>query len=89
MAGGVAEQRKGAAVAAGRSEISMASAAWETEHGWSRRLVSISHGGIGRVFTNCDEPPAKLELEGSRLRLDPAGLTRLPDQEPVHWIIRG
>ncbi len=41
------------------------------------------------MFTNCDEPPAKLELEGSRLRLDPADLTRLPDQEPVHWIIRG
>jgi|HubBroStandDraft_6_1064221.scaffolds.fasta_scaffold270098_2 hypothetical protein len=67
----------------------MASAAWETEHGVESETCLVFAWRYWTGVTNCDEPPAKLELEGSCLRLDPADLTRLPDQKSVHWSIRG
>jgi hypothetical protein len=43
----------------------MASAAWETEHGVESETCLVFAWRYWTGVTNCDEPPAKLELEGA------------------------
>lgn len=60
---------------------------WETEHAVE---TDASLDFAWRYWTdiaNWDDPPAKFELDGP-FAVGSTGLTRLPDQEPIRWIIR-
>jgi hypothetical protein len=65
----------------------MAKAAWETEHAVE---TDASPDFAWRYWTdvgNWDDPPARFEFDGP-FAVGSRGLTRLPGQEPIHWIIR-
>lgn len=65
----------------------MATIPWEITHSAE---TSASPAFAWRYWTNIanwDDPPAKFALEGP-FATGSRGVTRLPGQEPLHWIIR-
>jgi hypothetical protein len=65
----------------------MANAAWETMH---EEETEASRDFGWRYWTdvaNWDDSPARVELDGP-FAVGSRGLTRLPGQEPIGWIIR-
>jgi hypothetical protein len=65
----------------------MANAAWETMH---EEETEASRDFAWRYWTdvaNWDDSPARFELDGP-FAVGSRGLTRLPGQEPIGWIIR-
>jgi hypothetical protein len=61
--------------------------AWEAEHS---EEADASPDFAWRYWTNVanwDDPPAQFELDGP-FAVGARGLTRIPGQEPIHWIIR-
>lgn len=65
----------------------MATASWEITHSVEANASPALAWEYWTDIANWNDPPAKFELNepfstGSR------GLTRLPGQEPLHWLIR-
>ena len=65
----------------------MAKLAWETEHAVETDAGPDFAWRYWTDIANWDDPPAKFELDGP-FAVGSHGLTRLPGQEPIHWIIR-
>ena len=65
----------------------MAKAAWETEHAVETDASPDFAWRYWTDVTNWDDPPARFEFDGP-FAVGSRGLTRLPGQEPIHWIIR-
>jgi Polyketide cyclase / dehydrase and lipid transport len=65
----------------------LAKAAWETEHAVETDASPDFAWSYWTDVANWDDPPARFEFDGP-FAPGARGLTRLPGQEPIQWIIR-
>jgi Polyketide cyclase / dehydrase and lipid transport len=65
----------------------MATVPWEITHSVETNASPAFAWHYWTNIANWDDPPAKFELEG-RFAAGSRGITRLPGQEPLHWLIR-
>jgi hypothetical protein len=61
--------------------------AWEMTHAVETNASPAFAWNYWTDVANWDDPPAKFELEGP-FASGSRGTTRLPGQEPLHWLIR-
>jgi hypothetical protein len=61
--------------------------AWEMTHAVETNASPAFAWNYWTDVANWDDPPAKFELEGPFAN-GSRGTTRLPGQEPLHWLIR-
>jgi hypothetical protein len=64
-----------------------ANAAWESVHAEEADASPDFAWRYWSNVANWDDPPAQFELDGP-FAVGARGLTRIPGQEPIHWIIR-
>jgi hypothetical protein len=65
----------------------MGDVAWEMTHSVETDARADFAWKYWTDITNWDDPPAEFELAGPFVA-GSRGLTRIPGQEPVHWLIR-
>ena len=65
----------------------MATIPWETTHSVETNAGPAFAWHYWTNIANWDDPPAKFELDGPFVT-GSRGVTRLPGQEPLHWLIR-
>jgi hypothetical protein len=65
----------------------MATVAWEITHSVETNATPAFVWHYWTNIANWDDPPAKFELEGP-FAAGSRGVTRLPGQEALHWLIR-
>ena len=65
----------------------MATVPWEITHSVETNASPAFAWHYWTNIGNWDDPPAKFELEGP-FAAGSRGITRLPGQEPLHWLIR-
>jgi hypothetical protein len=65
----------------------MTSVAWEITHSVETYASPAFAWQYWTNVTNWDDPPARFELDAP-FAAGSYGVTRLPGQEPIHWLIR-
>jgi Polyketide cyclase / dehydrase and lipid transport len=65
----------------------MATVSWEITNSVETNASPAFAWHYWTNIANWDDPPAEFELEGP-FATGSRGITRLPEQEPLHWIIR-
>jgi hypothetical protein len=65
----------------------MTTVAWEITHSVETNASVAFAWNFWTNVSNWDDPPAEFELEGP-FAIGSRGSTRLPGQEPLHWVIR-
>ncbi len=65
----------------------MTTIAWEMTHAVETNASPAFAWNYWTDVANWDDPPAKFELDGP-FASGSRGTTRLPGQEPLHWLIR-
>lgn len=65
----------------------MSDIAWELEHSVEADAGLSVAWNFWTNVANWDDPPAEFELEG-RFAAGSRGMTRMPGQQPMRWIIR-
>jgi polyketide cyclase/dehydrase/lipid transport protein len=65
----------------------MTNVAWEMTHSIETEASLDFAWNYWTTVTNWDDPPAQFELDGP-FAAGSRGTTRMPRQEPMHWLIR-